>query len=94
MTAGSLSSVPNKTRFESSVRSTRTHIWHYMLLCPAAEFSAFQIHRGGRRKGYFLLSRVGIQVRIADIYVDSEDPADWNTAFSLATGAAAEDSRV
>jgi hypothetical protein len=67
---------------------------NYMLLCPAAEFSGFQIYYKGECAGYFLLSRVGSQARIADLYVDSEDPGNWTTAYSLAARTAMEDPRV
>jgi hypothetical protein len=69
-------------------------VLNYMLRCPAAEFSGFLIHQQGRPRGYFLLSRVKSEARIADIHVDSWDPQDWQIAFSLATSAAAGDPRI
>jgi hypothetical protein len=69
-------------------------VLNYMLRCPVAEFSGFVVHHRQRARGYFLLSRVGSQARIADIHVDSEDPSDWDHAVSLATRAAAADARV
>jgi hypothetical protein len=63
---------------------------NYWLRCPAAEVLAYQILHEGAFKGYFLLSRVGGQTRIADIRLDSGDAGQWTVAYSLASRAAAE----
>jgi len=41
--------------------------------------------------GYFLLSRVGRQCRIADLWVRSADPQRWAEAYAAATAAARTD---
>jgi hypothetical protein len=61
-----------------------------MLSCPAAEFSAFVLHRSKRPSGYFLLAQVGKQTRIVDLRVDSNDAPTWMAACSLAALTAAE----
>jgi len=62
---------------------------NYMLECPGAAFFGFVVQQRGRVRGYFLLSHVAGQARIADVRVDSEDAADWLAAFTLATRQAA-----
>ena len=41
--------------------------------------------------GYFLLSRVGGQTRIADLRLSSTTQDDWNAAYSMAEQVAASD---
>ncbi len=67
---------------------------NYMLRCPGAVFSAFLLLQRHEAKGYFMLSRVGGQSRIADILLASDVLEDWQAAYSLAAQAAAEDPRV
>ncbi len=62
---------------------------NYMLECPGAAFSGFLLRRGERVRGYFLLSHVAGQTRIADVRVDSESAEDWLAGFILATRQAA-----
>lgn len=64
---------------------------NFWLHCPAAEVTGYELIRGDSRLGYFLVSRVGHQTRIADIRVNSEDPKDWAAGYGLATQAAARD---
>jgi len=64
---------------------------NYWIGCPAASVSAFELLTTGVFVGYFLLSRVGGQTRIADLRVNSEDPTNWTTAYALAAATAAED---
>jgi hypothetical protein len=61
-----------------------------MLSCPAADFSAFVLHRSKRPCGYFLLAQVGKQTRIVDLRVDRNDAPTWMTACSVAALTAAE----
>jgi hypothetical protein len=62
---------------------------NYMLDCPGAAFSGFLVRQGERIRGYFLLSHVAGQTRIADVRVDSGSAEDWLSAFTLATRQAA-----
>jgi hypothetical protein len=64
---------------------------NYLLSCPAACFSAFLVSQEQRLRGYFVLVRIGRQVRIVDIKVDSEDPESWQAICALAAHSAAED---
>lgn len=58
---------------------------NYALLCPAAEMSGYYIFSGGTLMGYCILSRIGNQCRIADLWIESSKPEDWRAAYVLAT---------
>ncbi len=62
-----------------------------MLACPAAVVRGYRIFEGNRPRGWFLLSRVGGQVRIADLRVNSDAVPPWRSAYALAANAAAVD---
>lgn len=62
---------------------------NYMLGCPGAMFSAFLLMKAKELHGYFILSSVGRQCRVADILVNSSVPEDWRVAFAVATSTAA-----
>lgn len=64
---------------------------NYMLRCPGAIFTAFEVRQETRPRGYFVLSRVAGQTRIAELWVDSGDPEDWRALCSLAVHSAAAD---
>jgi hypothetical protein len=64
---------------------------NYMLSCPGCAFSGFVLRKGQQVRGHFVLSRMFGQARIAEVWVDSEAPADWQAAFALATLQAAAD---
>lgn len=60
----------------------------YFLDCPAAKMEAHRLESGQAAVGYFLLSQVGRQCRIADLWIRSEDRRDWAEALSAATAIA------
>jgi hypothetical protein len=62
----------------------------YFLKCPAAKLEAYLLEREAQI-GYFLLSRVGGQCRIADLWIRSADEQDWAAAYAAATEAASKD---
>jgi hypothetical protein len=64
-------------------------VLNYMLGCPGGAFSGFVIRQAQQVRGYFILSHVAGQTRIAEAWVNSEQPADWQAAIGLATGQAA-----
>jgi hypothetical protein len=81
--------------YPESPKPWRTHDYlNYWLNCPAATMSCFKIMRNGKAMGYFLSSRVGRQMRIADIRVASDDVADWTSAYTLAANTAAGEADV
>ena len=64
---------------------------NYWLRAPTVEVTGFVVEKQKRVRGYFLLSRVGGQARIADVRLSSTKQEEWNGAYSLAAKAAAED---
>lgn len=63
-------------------RSTR--LFDYAMACPIAQVEIFAIEEHGRMKGYFMLSLLSGQARLADAWVASENPSDWRALFGLA----------
>jgi hypothetical protein len=61
---------------------------HYSLACPAAKLDAYLLQRGQTPAGYFLLSRVGCQCRIADLWIRSPDRREWAEAYATAAATA------
>ncbi len=49
----------------------------YMLSCPIVPLELHALEQAGRPHGYFLLARAPGQVRLADCWIKSEEPADW-----------------
>jgi len=56
--------------------------------------AGFLLVRGTQPQGYYILGRVGNQVRIGDLSVNSDSVADWQAAYSLAAQTAAADPSV
>lgn len=75
--------------FTTTARSPE--LLNYMLACPGAAFSGFLIRQADRVRGYFLLSHVAGQTRIAEVRLDSQRADDWQAGFALATRQAAAD---
>lgn len=63
----------------------------YFLTCPAAKVEAHLLERAQKPAGYFLLSRVGRQCRIADLWMRAADRQGWAEAYAAATVAAGAD---
>ena len=83
----SLLNRPNRETFTS----LRTVVGlNHILSCPAATFAAFLVFEGNQLRGYFVLSEVAGQTRIADLRLGAEDPESWRAACILAARAAAE----
>ena len=74
------------------VRAGRSpELLNYFLACPAAAFSGYLLMEGQEVQGWFLLSRVAQQVRIAEMWVARPEPAAWRIAYALAAETAAAD---
>lgn len=56
-----------------------------MLVCPDASARFFQLRTDGHPRGYFVLSEVQGQVRLADLRVSGEDASVWRSALAVAT---------
>lgn len=52
-------------------------LFRHVLSCPIVPTELSGLERNGRIGGYFLLSYAPGQARIADIWMDSQSPADW-----------------
>jgi hypothetical protein len=63
----------------------------YFLNCPAAKIEAHLLERAQTPAGYFLLSRVGRQCRIADLWIRAADRQAWAEAYATAAAAASKD---
>lgn len=79
-----------QTTSSTSPRRTSAGL-NYLLSSPAAHFSGFLVSQAQQLRGYFLLTQIGRQARIADIQVDSEDRESWQAICALAARTAAED---
>ena len=67
---------------------------NYFLSYPASAVEAYVLDREQRPEGYFLLSRVGTQCRIAALWIRSADQYAWAAAYAAATATAQNDSNT
>jgi len=56
----------------------------YLLSCPAAPMEFYAAEQQRSIRGYFVLTLVPAQARIADVWADSDDPSDWRAVLHLA----------
>lgn len=80
-----------RTTVESTICKHSPAMLNYMLCCPGARFSAFLLSKEKEPCGYFMLSWVNRQCRIADVSLNSTASSDWQAVFALATRTAADD---
>jgi len=62
--------------------------FHYLQQCPAARFLGFHILNEGRKSGFFALSVVGKQARLAGLWLENPSSECWRIAFHLVQDAA------
>jgi hypothetical protein len=74
-----------------AVLERSVELFRYMLSCPVVPMALFGLERAGRARGYFLLASAPGQVRIADCWMDSDDPADWRGMILCAVAQAKHD---
>jgi hypothetical protein len=79
---------PDPTITGEAVCARTPELLDYFLACPAA---AIEAHIFDQPPGYFLLSRIGNQCRIADLWIRSSEPSQWAAAYVAATRAVLED---
>jgi hypothetical protein len=72
-----------------TVRSTG--LFEYLLSCPTVPMRVYAAENAERVRGYFLLSSAAGQVRIADCWMDSQEPADWRAMILCAVAEAQHD---
>ena len=75
--------LPGKAVFERSPALLR-----HALACPIVPTELCGLEKDGRMGGYFLLSYAPGQARIADMWVASQDPADWRALVNAAVNQA------
>ena len=75
--------------FHSSRRTPG--LMNYWLACPGAVISAALLRYNGELRGWYVLSRVLGQTRVADLWIDSNAVSDWAAGLSLASAAAVAD---
>lgn len=56
----------------------------HALSCPIVPVELYGLEKGGRIGGYFVLSYAPGQARIADMWIDSQAPADWRAVVHAA----------
>ena len=66
-------------------------LFRYLLSCPTVPMQLFAIEIAGRVRGYFLLASVAGQARIADCWMESDDPLDWRALILCAIEQAQRD---
>jgi hypothetical protein len=71
--------MPGKAVFERSPA-----LFRYMLACPIVPIELYGLEKGGRIGGYFLLSFAPGQARIADMWIASQELADWRALVHAA----------
>ncbi|MCX6612564.1 MAG: hypothetical protein NTW74_17145 [Acidobacteria bacterium] len=63
----------------------RSRKWlDYLMRCPAMNCSLYQLGKGGKALGYFLVNEVGGQARIVELAIASDEMSDWQAAYQAA----------
>jgi hypothetical protein len=73
----------------SAVLERSAGLMSYWLQCPAAPMELYAVEHGTRVEGYFVLAFAPGQARLADCWLDSDTPADWEALVQLAVRHAA-----
>lgn len=63
-------------------------LFQHLLQCPIVGSELYGVTRSGGMRGYFLLTFAPRQARLADLWIDSQDPADWRALIQCAVGRA------
>ena len=74
-----------------SIGNRSIPLLNYYLRCPVGNVTGFLLFRNSRLQGYFILSSLAGQSRIADLWITSPNPDDWSAAIGLAARVAAAD---
>ena len=62
---------------KTAVFERSAELFRYMLSCPILPMELFAVKRADQIQGYYLLASAPGQIRIADYWMDSQEPADW-----------------
>jgi hypothetical protein len=79
---------------EMAVLERSVELFRYMISCPDVPMALYAVERAGILRGYFLLACVPGQVRIADCWINSDDPADWRALILCAVDEAKRDAQA
>jgi len=85
---------PDPSVTQQVVCARTPELLSYVMDCPAAKMEAYLLERDRTPAGYFLLSRVGCQCRIADLWIRSPDGQVWADAYAAAMAAARTDPNI
>ena len=88
------SSVPAPSAHAAVMPERCVPYLNYWLRCPVGRPTGYEIHRADEMVGYFLLTAVGGQARIADLRVGGSSRTDWEMAYRLAARTAAADPSI
>ena len=85
-----LEAVLPRPRSGNSVFERGAGLFRYVLECPIATMGLYTLEKAGQLRGYFLLAFALRQARLADCWVDSDDPAEWLALIQCAAATAGE----
>jgi hypothetical protein len=97
VSAGELAGAPipwPTPRNGNAVLERSAPVMSYWLRCPAAPMELHLVEDGAAARGYFLLAYVPGQARLADCWLDCDDPATWEALVQLAVQQAARHGEV
>jgi hypothetical protein len=63
----------------------------HVLTCPTIPMQLYAVERGSSVRGYFLLVSLAGQARIADCWMESDEPSDWRALILCAIEQAQHD---
>jgi hypothetical protein len=75
--------LPSPTQHMTVLERGET-LFRHVLACPIAESELYLMEREGRARGYFLLTYAMRQARLADCWMDSDNPSDWRALVQSA----------
>lgn len=74
---------------DTAVLERSSDALRHALECPIASMELYSVLHAGTLRGYFLLTRVPGQTRLADCWLDSGQPSDWRALLGCAVAKAA-----
>ena len=77
-----------------AVLERSVELFRHMLSCPVVPMALFAVEKSGSVRGYFLLASTPGQVRIADCWMDSDEPAEWRAMILCAVEQAKHDAQA
>jgi hypothetical protein len=81
-------------RYGCAVLERSMAVMSYWLQCPAVPMELHVVENGAAAEGYFVLAYTPGQARLADCWLDCDDPEAWEALVQLAVQQAARHSAV